>query len=284
MKTDPSSSPGRPWRTIALVVVRVALVGAAYAALNLLAARFRAVAGVSMLYPASAVGVAAALVWRWEAALAVALGTLVTPWTGDNPPSVMAAFAVGNMVEVLVPALVLKPRSRGSDVAGVARVVLWACVVNTLLNAVISIGPQVVAGLKPLSSIAGWWLADAMAVAVFGLPFILALRPELFFATPEMVSWGFLRSWRKVLLVVGLTVLVSMVVFFYDVTFSQSFNWPVLLYLLPLTVLLKSGGLAAVACSNALIAAAYLVTLGVESSYLGVLTPVSYTHLRAHET
>jgi len=267
------SDQGEPMvsaRRAAVWLLRFLLVGGIYASLNLLASRFQVFPGVSMVFLAAAAGVVAAMVWRWETAAAVFVATFVTPWSPDNPVWVMLLYSVGNTVEAVLPALVLKPRRSTSDMAALAELALWTCGVNTLLNVAIGRGVRVALGMKPLSeAISGatvaWWAADAMAIAIFALPVLLWLRPELFFREPGVLSWAFLRSWRRGVVLVVLVAAVSWLIYLHDFSVTGSFNWPVLLLLIPLTLSVLESGLAGAAVTNALVALAYLTTVGFES-------------------
>ena len=257
-------------RRVVLAVTRFGFVGVLYGLFNHLASQYQVFTGVSMVFFASAVGVAAAMVWRWETAAAVFAATLLTPWSADNPVWLMLLYSLGNTVEAVLPALVLRPRQTSSDLGAFGRILLWACLVNTLLNVLIARGWRVVGELSPLawehlSPMLAWCLADAMAIAVFALPVVLRLRPELFFREANMLTWSFLGSRSRMATVVVLTIAVSWLIYVHDMSFTGSFNWPVLLYLVPLNLLLVEGGLPGIATSNAVIVLAYLTTLGFES-------------------
>lgn len=256
-------------RRAALFVARTLLVGVAYGALNLVAARFQVFPGVALVYPASALGVVAAILWRWEGAVGVFLATFLTPWDPSASWTVMLRYSAGNTLEAVLPALVLRPRRAGSDVAVFARIVTWTCVVNTLANAALGRGLPLLmgadpAGVEALPQIATWWLADAMAVAVLGLPVLLALRPDLFFRETRLVSWNFVRT-PSFALGIALVLFVGAFLLFWDVRFGGTFNWPHVLFLLPLGLLIYVGGVAGGATGSWLVAFTYLVTLGVES-------------------
>ena len=253
--------------------------GVVYAALNLLAARFELAIGVSMIYPASAAGVVAAFVWRREAALAIFLATLATPWHAGDPLWVRLCFALGNTAEALLPALVLKPRkARENDLRMLFRVAWWACIANTLLNFLIAIGPQVLLGRRALDrSLAvemfAWCVAGAMAIAVFAFPFSLRWRPELFFENADVLSWSFLRD-RQALWGAGLTTLaVSALILASDLYLPGAFNWPALLYLIPICWLMLRSGLPGATTATAAVSFCYLVTLGLEAAS-GLVQPL----------
>ncbi len=257
-------------------VLRIVVIGSIYGALNLLASAFRVVPGISMVYPASAVGVAAALAWPWEAGIAVFIATLLTPWSPVTSTGMMLVYAVGNTFEAVLPALVLRPRRKHeSDIVILVKVVLWAVVANTLLNVVISRSPKILAGIEPLNHAAikagtMWWSADAIAIMIFALPLALWLRPDIFMRDPRLVSWQFLRRSGLMVRILGLIVLVSGLMYVHDTVIGGSYNWPALLYLLPLSILLVRGGLPAVALGNAVVALSYLVTLGLEARVAGI--------------
>ncbi len=256
-------------------VLRIVVIGCIYGALNLLAATFRVVPGISMIYPASAVGVAAALAWPLETGIAVFIATFLTPWSAFASLGMMLIYAFGNTVEAVLPALVLRPRQSESDVALLLKVLLWAVVTNTLLNVLISRGPKILAGVEPLNHAAMkagimWWSADAIAIMIFALPLALWLRPDLFMQNPRLLSWRFLRRRGLMIRAFGSMAVVSVLMYVHDVVVGGSYNWPALLYLVPLSMLLVRGGLPAVTLGNAVTALFYLLTLGLESRVAGI--------------
>ncbi|NOZ78622.1 MAG: HD domain-containing protein [Acidobacteria bacterium] len=271
-----------PLRISPRFVLRFVAIAIVYGALNHLAAAFRVVPGISMVYPASAVGVAAALVWPWESALAVFVATLLTPWSSQGSLVMMLVYAVGNTVEAVFPALILKPRKGGSDAAVFLKLLVWAVMANTLLNVVICRGPKILAGIEPLNRAAiragvMWWSADAIAIMILALPLLLWLRPDLFFDDSSLISWHFLRRRGLVLKAVALIAAVSVLIYLHDTIVGGSYNWPALLYLVPLAILLVDGGLPAGALGNAIMALLYLLTLGFESSVAGI-SPLQSPH------
>jgi putative nucleotidyltransferase with HDIG domain len=259
--------------------LRVFAVGIVYAALNLLAARFELAFGVSMIYPASAAGVVAGFLWPAETGVAVFAATLATPWHPGDPVWLRLCFALGNTVEALLPALALsKRRARETDMRMLFRVLWWACIANTLSNFVIATAPQVAAGRVALDrsllvEAAAWWAADGLAIAVFAFPLALRLSPERFFENPEILSWAFLRSWRTLAGAGAATLLVSAAILVCDLYLPGAFNWPALLYLIPICWLMLEGGLPGSTTATAVVAFCYLVTLGLEAR-TGMVEPL----------
>ena len=255
---------------------RVALVAAVYGALNAASSYFQTAPDVSLIFPASAAGVVAALCWRWEAALGIFLATLWTPWSAAEPWLTRLFFGIGNCAEALIPSFMLRPRRGASDQAMFGRFLLWAGSANVVANFALAELPQAALGLRPLDLhlgqvFVGWLLADATAIAVFGLPFVLYLRPELVFERPERLSWRFLRERRlEVAAAVAMIAAVSCAIYLHDLAFESTFNWPALFYLIPLCWLLVLGGLPATAAGTAVVALAYFTTLGFETGRLAV--------------
>lgn len=255
---------------------RMAIVAVVYGGLNAASSQFQTAPDVSLIFPASAAGVVAALCWRWEAALGIFLATLWTPWSSAEPWFTSLFFGLGNVAEALIPSFMLRPRRGTSDQAMFGRFLLWAGSVNVVANFALAELPQAALGLRPLDLqlghvFVGWLFADATAIAVLGLPFVLYLRPELVFEHPDRLSWRFLRQRRlEVAAAVAMVVAVSCSIYFYDLAFASTFNWPALLYLVPLCWLLVLGGLPATAAGTALVALAYFTTLGFETGWLAV--------------
>lgn len=268
-------SRATPRRT-ALFLARVLGVAVVYSLLNVFAAHMEVFTGVSMLFPASAAGVVAAMLWPTAGSLAVFLATLATPWHQGDPFWVRALFALGNTVEALLPALILpRRRVRQGDLQALSRGLWWVCFGNTLLNYVIAVGPQVLVGREPIGrelvfGMLAWWAADAAAIAIFALPVLLYLRPGLFFEHQNLVNWSFLRNRRLHAKAFGLILAVSGLILLSDHYLVGVFNWPAIFYLVPICWLMLRGGLSAASTAAAEAGACYFVTLALEA-HLGLL-------------
>ncbi len=257
-----SSEPTPPLPRFA----RFLAVGFGYAALNLALAPLQAFPEVALIYPPSVLGVIAGTLWPLEGSLGVAIATLATPW-GPTPLPLLVLFAAGNGLEALIPGLALRwtPPSRRT----VPNLVLWAVLVNTLANFLLA---RLVPRLVHLAAWRGgfladltWWLGDAVALAAFALPALLWLRPELAMHRLGRRDWRPLASVRPWIPAWGLTVAISAALYLSDVHELLSFNWPALLYLVPVGLMTAHAGLPGAVTCNAVVASAYLLTVAMES-------------------
>ncbi len=255
-------SPGRR-------LLRFALAAAAYAALNAAMKPLQAFPDVALIYLPSALGVLLGVLMPLEGPLAVFVATLATPWSPGNLP-LHLFFALGNMTEAALPGLVLRRRcDRRQCVVGV---VLWTCLLNTGANWVLA---RLVPSLLALQGWTGagwladlsWWLGDVVAVAAFALPALFWLRPGLFFADLQS---GAPRGTVRPAHLAGtmlLAILVSGLMLFSDRLLLLPFNWPAVLYLVPIGLMTARHGLGGGLYANALCALAYLGTLGLQSAW-----------------
>lgn len=246
------------------------LVGAAYAALNLVLEPLQAFPEVALIYPPSALGVVAGVLWPVESAIGIFAATLLTPW-GPTPFALLLLFAAGNSVEAFLPGVML--RGRGGEAPSVGALLLWGCLANTGANFVLArvvpslVGPggwEVQGGVAHLS----WWLADVVTIVAFALPVLLLLRPGLFGETAPGRSIRALMHRRVTLTALLAVVAVSVAVFVSDSLGTLSFGWPAVLYLIPIGLMTVEGALPGALAANAVTAFSYLTVLGFESLLL----------------
>ena len=260
--TDLRSPARRAARFLAVTTV--------YAAANLALAPLQAFPEVALIYPPSALGVIAGVLWPLEGSLAVLAATLLTPW-GATPVPLLLLFAAGNAAEAAIPGIALRriPPARRS----ILTLVVWAVVVNTLANFVLArLLPRLlhVSGWQGGGLLAdlSWWLGDVVAVGAISLPVVLRLRPDLACRGIGRGDWRPLESVRLWVPAWALIAVVSVLLYASDTMGLLSFNWPALLYLAPVGLMTALAGLPGAVTANALTTAAYLTTVSLESVVL----------------
>ena len=149
------------------------LIPLAVAALYILAAKlglslaFQA-RQVSAVWPPAGLALAAVYLFRGRAVAGVLLGALIANATADEPLAVAAGIAVGNTLEALVGAAILRGLSfepkltRPRD----ALAMLAAATASTTIAATIGVVSLVLGGVQPAESISEiwviWWIGDAL--------------------------------------------------------------------------------------------------------------------------
>ncbi|HHQ48472.1 MAG TPA: HD domain-containing protein, partial [Acidobacteria bacterium] len=176
-------------------------------------------------------------------------------------------FAAGNAAEAAIPGLVLRPCRRRQCVL---QVVLWTSILNTAAN-------WVVARLLPsLLHLPGWhdqgwpadlswWLGDLVAVGALALPLLFWLRPELFLPEARKDRLRPVDPFSGFATTVILAALVSALMVGSDWLHLLPFNWPAILYLVPIGLATARSGLGGALWANAVCAVAYLGALGLEA-------------------
>jgi signal transduction histidine kinase len=163
--------------------VRIALGAACYAVIARLGLGLDAVGGLATLvWPPTGLALAALVVFGRDEWPAVALGALVANlWVGA-PPLVAAGIAVGNTLEAVIgAALVTRAgafRRSLDDLRSVARLVVFAALLSTLVSASGGTLSMVLAHVVPATRAArtwhAWWVGDMMGDLVVA-PLVLTL-------------------------------------------------------------------------------------------------------------
>jgi signal transduction histidine kinase len=180
------------------VVLNLAL-AAVYVAVARLGLRIDAVSGfATLVWPATGISLVALLVFGYRAWPGIAVGAFITnAWIGA-PPAVASAIALGNTLEALAGAWMMKRLTGGYPSFGRVRDVLVlvgpAAVASTAISATIGVAAlrlgAVVPSASGLATWRAWWLGDAMGDLVL-VPLLLgaaargdspkdaAFRPQL---------------------------------------------------------------------------------------------------------
>ena len=136
---------------------------------------------VTLVWPPSGVAVAALLVGGRRLWPGVAIGALLANATTDAPIAVAFFTAVGNPLEAVVAASLLR-RVRDFDpslerVRDVTALTLFAAVIAPVVAATVGVAGLLFAGVVPLSGVPGawftWWAGDAMGILLVA-PLLLA--------------------------------------------------------------------------------------------------------------
>lgn len=250
--------------------MRAAGIAVCYGLLNKAGQLFAGSLGVSLVYPASALGVLAAQFWPVETGIAVFLSTVLTPWHSANPFWLMVIYGFGNVVEAVLPTRLLRPAAPGKEVSAVVRFILAAIAVNTLLNAAVGISGQTIAGRwGSLSEAAGafwsWWIADAVAVAILAFPVLGVVRQSLFLPGHERVRARRAFPWPGSLVAVACIACVATIGGLIAARSLIAANWTMLFFLFPIGWMMVKGGLPAGAWAYGVTAVIYLATVGIHA-------------------
>ncbi len=141
---------------------------------------------VTAVWPPTGIALAAVLLFGYRAWPAVALGAFLANATANTPPGAAAAIALGNTLEALLGAWLL--RRAGFDnalgrVNDVLALVALAAGVSTAVSATVGATSLCWAGLRPWSAYPAlwsvWWLGDAMGDLV---------------VAPLLLTWA---GWRR---------------------------------------------------------------------------------------
>jgi len=146
-------------------------------------------AQVTVVWPATGIALAALLLFGLRVWPGILLGAFVANATTNEPTLVAAAIAVGNTLEAVVGARILRglefdPSLR--RVRDVLDLVLGAALTSTLISATVGVAALCAGGLQPWANYWSlwwvWWLGDATGD-------VLIAAPLLVWATPPGALW-----------------------------------------------------------------------------------------------
>src|SRR6185369_12411587 len=140
---------------------------------------------VSPVWPATGIALAAVLLFGPRVWPGIALGALLANATADEPLLIAAGIAVGNTLEALVGAWLLRQGRRfrlGLDgIADALALVGLAAGVSTAVAATVGVTSLCAGGLEPWSRFGAlwgvWWLGDAMGALVMAPLLLTWLAP-----------------------------------------------------------------------------------------------------------
>jgi len=156
---------------------------------------FEIAKGVSLFFPAAAVVVAGALLFRWWGVAGALLGFLLTPWGLSTTPGRILFFALAAVSLGVIPLLARK----NSTWPRCVHSLLWAAVFNTFFSALTG-GSGILyltrAGGTTASALAvfgSWFFGDMVAIILLAFPLVLILRPEILLDSNQEHIY---RRWR----------------------------------------------------------------------------------------
>ena len=169
---------------------------------------------ITLIWPPIGVAVAALLRWGPWQVIGIFAGALAMMLNHDNSLSLSLLVACGNSLGPLAAALLLR-RLRFEQQVETRRDLLLYLTVAVIGSSLLTAGNgtaqlylhQIIDSHQLLSSLAAWWLGDAMGVLVVGLPLLSFHRRAL---RPLSQGWHGLELG----LLVGITVVSSLLLFF----------------------------------------------------------------------
>jgi two-component system CheB/CheR fusion protein len=161
---------------------------------------------VSAVWPPAGIAIGGLLLFGPAVVPGIALGAFVANVTANEPVATAAGIAIGNTLEAVVGALLLRRagfRLTFERVRDVIVFVTLAAAVATTAAATIGVSSLCVGGVQPWSRFLElwivWWIGDAMGVLV---------------VAPLILVWGSVppRSWRPARIAEGSVLLFSLIV------------------------------------------------------------------------
>ena len=272
-----------------LSVRAVQLVGTAlaFALASRLSEAFSLPNGLSFLFPAAGVSLAAGAAFGAWGVAGVVLGVIALPWGAADSVPALFLFSLANGLSAAIPAWVLR-HPRGGSGLRLRRAFDYGTVFNNLASAVVGTFTLVWIGrlpweLRPVAnSLLLWWTSDLAAALVLGLPLLLVLRPEVLL-TPQ--DQEMMRAWlregrvpRRCAVLVILSVLAILGVDRLGLGFP---HWMAIPLVIPIGLAALEGGAGPALVVNSFACSAYLTVLMLGSemtvaSQVGALAP-AYT-------
>jgi putative nucleotidyltransferase with HDIG domain len=222
--------------------------------------------GTSFLFPPAGISLAAGAAFGIWGVAGVLLGVIASPWGVATELPGLLLSCLANGVSAAIPAWVLR-QPRGGTGRRLRRTFFSGALLNNLASAVIGTAGLVALGRLAATSEAMaqtfffWWVSDLAAAAVLGLPLILALRPGLLLAPPDLER---LRSWiwtGKAAQCVGL-VLIGLVPALILESLGWSFpHWLSVLLVAPIGLAALQGGAGPAVLVGSFASGSYLAVL-----------------------
>lgn len=258
LKIREEKAPG-----VALGCVGFVLVLLLTGALNRAGLFFEISEGVALVFPAAAVVVVGALLFRWWGVAGAFPGFLLMPWGLSNTPLRALYFAAAGTLLGVIPMLALRrgPRSGSPCIHALA----WTVGANSLISAAIGVsGVFYLTGFptdfqEALTVFLSWFFADAIAIILLGLPILLAIRPSMLLASHQQELYARWRTRPRYFLPPLLGVLVvGGVMEVFRAMDSLHVHWLAAAFLLPILMAAGRGGVGAALQTNALAGLLYL--------------------------
>ena len=161
-------------RTALGEAARLGLVGAGYFAVAYLGLQLASInPSATPIWPATGLAIAAILLWGYRVAPAIFLAAFIVNYLIAGSPFASAAIAIGNTLEAVATAYLVRSWAEGDCVfnsaAGVGKFALIGAVTTTI-SATIGVAALVLAGFAESSNAAPvwltWWLGDFAGAVV----------------------------------------------------------------------------------------------------------------------
>jgi len=145
---------------------------------------------VTLLWAPTGIALAAVLLFGWRAAPGIALGAFLVNFTVGGPPAGAAGIALGNTLEALLGAWLLRRfgfRPALDRVRDVLLLLAFGAVASPLVSAAIGVASLAASGQIPaereaVNLVSYWWLGDAMGALL---------------VAPVLLTWaGLPRPWK----------------------------------------------------------------------------------------
>jgi signal transduction histidine kinase/integral membrane sensor domain MASE1 len=166
-------------RGVLLRITQITITFVLFALCNALAIQFEVESGVSILFPATAVGILACMYFGPWAAVGIILGTMATPWTSVSSVALLFGSGVISAIEGLIPWTVFHLRRDLDrdlrDVKSLFVFLLCGTILNTGFSAVagnILVVPHPHGATFEVHQILVWWLADFTAALLLATPIL----------------------------------------------------------------------------------------------------------------
>jgi PAS domain S-box-containing protein len=156
-------------------LIQVALLAAVYVGMAKLGLTMALVAEqVTVVWPPTGIALAALLLFGYRIWPGIALGAFLANATANAPLHAAAGIALGNTLEALVGAWMLRSLVKFDPALGrvkdVLGLVVLAAALSTMVSASIGVASLCLGGVKPWTDYSDlcsvWWLGDALAVLV----------------------------------------------------------------------------------------------------------------------
>lgn len=248
--------------TRARIVVEAVVVMLLWAVLNRAAALFEVRPGLAFFFPAAAVTLVAAVRLRWAAVPAVMVANFLLPWGLARSFVETLLFAIP--AGLWAAALALWNPGKGSSWSRLWRVT-WFGVAGGAALAAVPGAALVTVLLGPVtwpaftSHVVHWWVPDAMAALVFGLPLLVVLAPgSLMDEDDRLLFRRWATDWREWVLALTLALAAVAGCRGLAAVTSGSVHWFVGLLALPVVLVALRGGVGAALVVNGVVSAGYL--------------------------
>lgn len=247
-------------------MLRACAVAFTWAVLNRASALFEIQPGLTFFYPAAAVTVLAGAWLRWWGVAAMLAGNFLLPW-GAAETNLVHTFLFALPAAAWAAVLVALPPAAGGTWPRLRRFAVFGVIGGGLLSALLggalltfTVGPKT--WLSFLETAGRWWIPDVVVALTFGVPLVVAARPETVMTEDEVQHWR--DWWRRPSnpLSVGLLALASgAIVVVLAHLGGTRVHWFAALLLPALTMAGMRGGVGAGLVTNSFVAGIYLVSV-----------------------